>query len=155
MLVIHVHTARLRASDSKELLMSSHREPGQPGSPSPREVAPETAELPAALTGWMNEARQLVEQVGAAPLAAELDLLAAQRGRSEFRAAVVGEFNRGKSTLVNRLIGTTLLPVGPVPDNARFCHRGRCRAGRADRPVAGWEGRVPPPRPRDVGRAHD
>jgi len=62
----------------------------------------------------------MVEQVGAAPLAAELDLLAEQRGRSEFRAAVVGEFNRGKSTLVNRLIGTTMLPVGPVPTTRGF-----------------------------------
>lgn len=100
--------------------MNSHRKPGQPESPSPQEVAQETTELSVALTGWMSEARQLVEQVGAASLAAELDLLAEQRGRSEFRAAVVGEFNRGKSTLVNRLVGATLLPVGPVPTTRGF-----------------------------------
>jgi GTPase SAR1 family protein len=29
--------------------------------------------------------------------------------------AVVGEFNRGKSTLVNRLIGQDVLPTGPLP----------------------------------------
>ncbi|MFC4608573.1 dynamin family protein [Streptomyces maoxianensis] len=46
---------------------------------------------------------------------AALDALAAERGRHAFRVALVGEFNRGKSTLVNRLIRRDLLPTGPCP----------------------------------------
>ena len=35
-----------------------------------------------------------------------------------FSVAVVGEFNRGKSTLVNRLLGREALPVGDLPTTA-------------------------------------
>src|SRR5690606_18519833 len=44
-----------------------------------------------------------------------LDALAVERARPVFRVAVVGEFNRGKSTLVNRLMGRDLLPTGSLP----------------------------------------
>lgn len=36
------------------------------------------------------------------------------RRRDSFRVAVVGEVNRGKSTVVNRLLGADVMPTGPV-----------------------------------------
>jgi GTPase SAR1 family protein len=44
----------------------------------------------------------------------------AERDRVGTRVAVVGDFNRGKSTLVNRLIGTDVLPTGNVPLTRAF-----------------------------------
>ena len=41
------------------------------------------------------------------------DLSAASEGR--FHLAVLGQFKRGKSTLLNALIGESILPVGVVP----------------------------------------
>lgn len=79
------------------------------------ESPPEPADLAAQLPAWITEARDLARQVSAAPLIDELDLLARQLDRPHLRLAAVGEFNRGKSTLVNRLTDTNLLPVGPVP----------------------------------------
>ena len=38
--------------------------------------------------------------------------------RERFSVAVVGEFNRGKSTFINRFIGRDILPVGDLPTTA-------------------------------------
>jgi len=43
-----------------------------------------------------------------------------ERDRPGTRVAVVGDFNRGKSTLVNRLVGADLLPTGNVPLTRAF-----------------------------------
>ncbi|PRY41331.1 dynamin family protein [Umezawaea tangerina] len=67
------------------------------------------------LPGWLREARDLAERHHLDTITEALDSLAAQRGRPAFRVAVVGEFNRGKSTLVNTLIGRKLLPTGQSP----------------------------------------
>ena len=59
--------------------------------------------------------------------------VAARREAEYFSTAVIGEFSRGKSTLLNRLIGENLLPVGELPTTAiltRICHgtrRSGCR----------------------------
>ncbi|WP_327289740.1 dynamin family protein [Streptomyces sp. NBC_01198] len=65
--------------------------------------------------GWLREARALAEQAALPETVAVLDELAAGRGRPTFRIVVVGEFNRGKSTLLNTLLGRELLPTGPLP----------------------------------------
>ena len=41
--------------------------------------------------------------------------LAARTGAARYHIAVLGDFKRGKSTLVNALIGQPLLPSGVVP----------------------------------------
>ncbi|MGW4104148.1 dynamin family protein [Streptomyces sp. NPDC004976] len=73
------------------------------------------ADVGAAAPGWLREARMLSDAHGLDRITAALETLAAERGRPAFRIAVVGEFNRGKSTLINRLIGREILPTGPRP----------------------------------------
>src|ERR1700693_3016447 len=47
--------------------------------------------------------------------ASEASLLAARVEQDLFYVACVGQFKRGKSTLLNALVGETILPVGVVP----------------------------------------
>ncbi|MFI6247821.1 dynamin family protein [Streptomyces sp. NPDC051016] len=77
----------------------------------PSHVADVGGETP----GWLREAQELAAGYGLDGIAADLGALADGRGRRLFRVAVVGEFNRGKSTLVNRLLGRDLLPTGSLP----------------------------------------
>ncbi|MFD5696500.1 dynamin family protein [Streptomyces lasiicapitis] len=73
------------------------------------------ADVSAAAPGWLRAARQLAAEYGLDRIGAALEVLAAERGRQAFRISVVGELNRGKSTLINRLISRDLLPTGPRP----------------------------------------
>lgn len=79
-------------------------EPSRPADPDPESVK-----------AWAREASGLAASYGLEPLRRRLDQLRAERSRGSFRASVVGEFNRGKSTLVNSLLRRDLLPTGPVP----------------------------------------
>ena len=64
------------------------------------------AEVAAELAGLAADHQDLVDRVDAV----------AQRSRSQrFHIAVVGEFKRGKSTLLNALLGRPLLPTGVLP----------------------------------------
>jgi ribosome biogenesis GTPase A len=53
----------------------------------------------------------------------ELDLVLDSRSRIEdfFTMVVVGEFNSGKSTLINSLLGQKLLEEGPLPTTSKIC----------------------------------
>ncbi|MCF2530633.1 dynamin family protein [Yinghuangia soli] len=66
----------------------------------------------AALSTPITEARELAEQYGLEQICTEVDRLRARMRRPGFRIAVVGEFGRGKSTLVNRLLGAKVVPEG-------------------------------------------
>jgi hypothetical protein len=72
-------------------------------------------DVTAETSGWLREARALADRAGLEEVVTVLDELSAGRGRPTFRIAVVGEFNRGKSTLLNTLLGRDLLPTGPLP----------------------------------------
>jgi cellulose synthase operon protein C len=52
---------------------------------------------------------------------AALALLSAERGRP-VRIAVVGEFNAGKSTFINALVGADIAPTGVLPTTATLHH---------------------------------
>lgn len=71
-------------------------------------------------------ARRLLLEMNKPELASQLDLLERERSRSRFTVAVVGEFSRGKSTLINRLLGRSVLPVGNMPTTAMLT---RIRSG--------------------------
>ena len=67
--------------------------------------------LPDALTSALDELTPLADETESAILAGLRDRLAAAR----LRVLVVGEAKRGKSTLVNALLGRDVLPMGVTP----------------------------------------
>jgi small GTP-binding protein len=68
-------------------------------------------ELPDALTSALDELTALADETDAGVLAALRERLGAAR----LRVLVVGEAKRGKSTLVNALLGREILPTGVTP----------------------------------------
>ncbi len=82
----------------------------------------ETVTLPndptASLANWITRAQDLAQRARAQEIGSALQALEARRRLPDFRLAFVGEFNRGKSTLINRLLGRMLLPVGVTPTTA-------------------------------------
>jgi len=60
----------------------------------------------------------LAQEVGAEPVAEEVRELAARVSEGRFYVACIGQFKRGKSTLLNALIGHEVLPTGFVPVTA-------------------------------------
>jgi GTPase SAR1 family protein len=68
----------------------------------------------AALGGWVRDLRAAAAAAGIDTAVTACDEIAAQRFRPSSRVCVVGERNRGKSALVNRLVDRALLPSGPI-----------------------------------------
>jgi len=58
---------------------------------------------------------QLAGEVGSAEIAADAGALNQRLVEGRFYVACVGQFKRGKSTLLNALIGQAILPMGVVP----------------------------------------
>ncbi|MFF3087892.1 dynamin family protein [Streptomyces nojiriensis] len=138
--------------------------PPPAGSPPEDEPTSRLADVASAAPGWLRQARQLAEDHGQDPIREALDLLAAGRGRPAFRIAVVGEFNRGKSTVINRLLDRDLLPTGPLPTSRapvviRACDEegltlgwpdGRRELRKLDDDTL-WDGLTGPPAEREPG----
>ncbi|MFN3412960.1 MAG: dynamin family protein [Thermoanaerobaculum sp.] len=57
----------------------------------------------------------VAEELGLARVAAEARQAAAQASQSRFNVAVLGQFKRGKSSVLNALIGKPLLPTDVLP----------------------------------------
>ncbi len=91
-------------------------------SPGDRDVGPDRA---SSLTEWQARRSQLVtildrlaEMAQARGAQAEAETRAAASGRlaeGRLTLAVLGEFKRGKSTLINSLLGAEVMPVGVIP----------------------------------------
>src|SRR5262245_47304269 len=63
------------------------------------------------------------DRVGLATLARELrDVQIPKVEQERFNLVVLGEFNHGKTTFVNRLLGKEVLPVGITPTTAALTH---------------------------------
>jgi predicted GTPase len=60
----------------------------------------------------------LAQELGAEPVAEEARELAARVSEGRFYVACVGQFKRGKSTLLNALVGYAVVPTGFVPVTA-------------------------------------
>src|ERR1035438_6068800 len=60
----------------------------------------------------------LAQELGAEPVAEEARELAARVSEGRFYVACVGQFKRGKSTLLNALVGHAVVPAGFVPVTA-------------------------------------
>jgi GTP-binding protein EngB required for normal cell division len=79
----------------------------------------------------------LAEDLGANPVANEARELAARISEGRFYVACVGQFKRGKSTLINALIGQPVLPTGFIPVTAvptviRFGEQAKARVQGRD-----------------------
>ena len=70
------------------------------------------------LAGFLPRAREMIAASGIDPLVGEWRKIYARLHEAVFSVACVGEFSRGKSTLVNRLLDMDLLPVGELPTTA-------------------------------------
>ncbi|MGZ6388491.1 MAG: dynamin family protein [Ktedonobacterales bacterium] len=75
-------------------------------------------DLSGQLPDWLTRAQALAQRAQASAIVAAFQLLDARRQLPGFRLAFVGEFNRGKSTLINRLLGRAVLPIGVTPTTA-------------------------------------
>jgi GTP-binding protein EngB required for normal cell division len=60
----------------------------------------------------------LAQELGAEPVAEEAREVAARVVEGRFYVACVGQFKRGKSTLLNALVGCTVVPTGFIPVTA-------------------------------------
>ena len=59
--------------------------------------------------------QRLASEAGAEDVAAEAAALRERLAEGRFYVACLGQFKRGKSTLLNALVGESVLPVGVVP----------------------------------------
>ena len=73
----------------------------------PRDVSP-----------LMGSVRDLLRECGQESLLGEWRRIAARTHAPRFTVAVAGEFSRGKSCMINRLLGRELLPEGDLPTTA-------------------------------------
>jgi len=70
------------------------------------------------ITPWLRQATQLSKTYKLETIQAELQQIDQRRKLPGFRLTIIGEFSRGKSTLINRLLQRELLPVGATPTTA-------------------------------------
>lgn len=73
--------------------------------------------LPDHIGSWLRSALALAEPASE-EIANELRVIGSNLKFPSFRLAFIGEFSRGKSTLINRLLNLDLLPVGTLPTTA-------------------------------------
>src|SRR5438067_11667706 len=79
----------------------------------------ETLELRGDVGRALGELAALAREAGSETLAQTLDAERKRRLEEErFHLVVVGEFNRGKSSIINALLGGPVLPVGILPTTA-------------------------------------
>ena len=75
------------------------------------------------VTVALQELGDIAQSLGAKSLKDRLDReLVKKLEEDRFHLVVVGEFNHGKSTFVNALLGETVLPVGVTPTTAAIHH---------------------------------
>src|SRR5689334_24286229 len=75
------------------------------------------------VTAALQDLSTLADRVGARTLASRLDTdLVKKLEEDRFHLVVVGEFNHGKSTFVNALLGKNVLPTGVTPTTAAIHH---------------------------------
>ena len=81
---------------------------------------PPPAEMSVAMDGSSRLLRLavLAQELGSEPVADEARDLAARVAEGRFYVACVGQFKRGKSTLLNALVGHAVVPTGFVPVTA-------------------------------------
>ena len=66
----------------------------------------------------LGELANVAEELGEGAIAADVRQLVARINEGRFFVACVGQFKRGKSTLLGALVGEPILPMGVVPVTA-------------------------------------
>src|ERR1700742_2055751 len=75
------------------------------------------------VTVALQELGEIATSLGAKSLKDRLDReLVKKLEKDRFHLVVVGEFNHGKSSFVNALLGESVLPVGVTPTTAAIHH---------------------------------
>jgi len=89
----------------------------------------------------LEEVERLAIEAGAAHLATDVRALSDRVRDGLFYVACVGQFKRGKSTLLNALVGEPVLPVGVVPVTAvvTVVRHGERRSARVRFAAVGWQ----------------
>jgi hypothetical protein len=92
------------------------------------------------LAGALREVADVAASVGVDHLPAEAAALAERLAEGRFFVACVGQFKRGKSTLLNALVGDPVLPTGVVPVTTvvTVLRHGPRRAARVRLRNEGW-----------------
>jgi len=67
---------------------------------------------------YLKQAKELITECEHESLLKEWRRIYARMNEPHFSIAVVGEFTRGKSTLINRLLNSDILPIGVTPTTA-------------------------------------
>jgi len=70
------------------------------------------------LDSWLHQSSVLAESCSVLEIVSQLQTITERLRFPGFRLAIVGEFSRGKSTLLNRLLERELLPTGALPTTA-------------------------------------
>lgn len=70
------------------------------------------------IEAWLRATLSMAEAFALSEIVEELKKLSTRQQMPGFQLAFVGEFSRGKSTLINRLLAEPLLPVGDLPTTA-------------------------------------
>ena len=86
----------------------------------------------------LDKLAALAEEASVPAIASEARELADRLGEGRFYVACVGQFKRGKSTLINALLGTSILPTGVVPVTAVPTVLRHGRLGARVRLAGGW-----------------
>ena len=81
-------------------------------------IPPSEASLPSDGAFRLLRLAVLSQELGAEPIAEEARELAARVSEGRFYVACVGQFKRGKSTLLNALVGYEVVPTGFIPVTA-------------------------------------
>src|SRR5690348_1592628 len=75
------------------------------------------------VTAALTELSDVADGLGAKSLKERVDRdLVKKLEEDRFHLVVVGEFNHGKTSFVNALLGETVLPVGVTPTTAAIHH---------------------------------
>lgn len=84
------------------------------------------------VTSALRDLGKAAQSIGARSLFARLESeLVGKLEADRFHLVVVGEFNHGKSTFVNALLGRTVLPAGVTPTTAVIHHLEHAETARA------------------------
>lgn len=105
------------AKEAKEAPLNADKNVQKPEE-TPAVKRAEPFKLGKAVESVMTDSIKALKENGFSDLALEINKIRQSANRERFTIAVVGEFSRGKSTFLNKLLERDFLPVGDLPTTA-------------------------------------